>query len=406
MTEAPEREEIAFPLMRKCPYTPPEEYAAFRASEEPTPGRLYNGTRVWLVTRYEQVRAILGDERFSSDITNPGYPIYAEAFEGSRAFPMLFTMDPPQHTVQRKAVIREFTLRRAEDLRAEMQLKADELIDAMVAEGNSADLVEKFAGPFSGTITCWALGMEYTDMQTWLADNREVREKAQSVLDTEQVAAEVSLRMMALQEYFLRFIEAKEENPGDDPMSRVIAQHVTTGSLSRTELANLCFLIFIAGQTPVQAMLTVGVALLLERPDQVAVVRDDPGSLPGTVDEMMRMVSPLDLMPRVALEDVEVGGRLIRKGEGVVVTNGGANHDPAEFPDPERLDVRRAARGHLAFGSGVHHCLGANLTRVGLEIAYGTLFRRLPGLRLDAPMDEVYDRPGWHPEVQRLPVSW
>ncbi|MBE4740785.1 MULTISPECIES: cytochrome P450 [Streptomyces] len=406
MTVTPEREDIAFPLLRKCPYTPPDEYVKFRETEAPTPGQLYNGRRVWLVTRYEQVRAILGDERFSSDITNPGYPIYAEAFEGSRGFPMLFTMDPPQHTVQRKAVIREFTLRRAEDLRPQMQRKADELIDAMLAEGNSADLVEKFAGPFSGIITCWALGMEYSDMQAWLAGNREVREKAHAVLDTEQVGAEVSMRMMALQEYFLRFIEAKEEEPGDDPVSRVIAQHVTTGTLSRTELANLCFLIFIAGQTPVQAMLTVGVGLLLERPDQLALVRDDPKVLPGTVDEMMRMVSPLDLMARVALEDVEVGGQLIRAGEGLLVANGGANHDPAEFPDPGRLDVRRAARGHLAFGSGIHHCLGANLTRVGLEVAYGTLFRRLPGLRLAVPMEEMYDRPLWHPELQRMPVTW
>ncbi|WP_055530861.1 cytochrome P450 [Streptomyces graminilatus] len=405
MTEAPEHEQITFPLLRKCPYTPPEEYAAFQTSEAPTPAHLYNGTRIWLVTRYEQARAILSDDRFSSDITNPGYPIYAEAFEGSRAFPMLFTMDPPQHTVQRKAVIREFTLRRAEDLREEMQRKADELIDAMLAEGNSADLVEKFAGPFSGTITCWALGMEYADMQKWLAENREIREKALAVIDAEQAGAEVQLSMMALQQYFVKFIEEKETTPGDDPVSRVIAQHVTTGNLSKEELASLCFLIFIAGQTPVQAVLTAGVALLLERPDQLAVVRDDPTSLPGTVDEMMRVVSPLDLMPRVALEDVEVGGQLIRKGEGVVVTNGGANHDPSVFPDPERVDVRRADRGHLAFGSGIHHCLGANLTKVGLEIAYGTLFRRLPGLRLDTSI-ELEHRPSWHPEMEHLPVSW
>lgn len=406
MTQAITSHEVDFPLLRKCPYAPPEEYRTMRASGTPAPGRLYDGKRIWLITRYEQARAVLGDPRFSSDITNPGYPVYAEAFEGSRAFPMLFTMDPPQHSVQRKAVVSEFTGRRAEELRPEMQRKADELIDAMLAEGGSADLVEKFAGPFSGTITCWALGMEYADMQAWLDGNRDVREKAKSVVDTEDIAAEVNNRMMALQEYFMRFVDAKEESPGDDPISRVIEKHVTTGTLGKAELASLCFLIFIAGQTPVQAMLSVGVALLLEHPDQIAVLRDDPASLPSAADEMMRMVSPLDLMPRVALEDVEVGGLLIRAGEGVVVANGAANRDPAEYPDPERLDVRRAARGHLAFGSGIHRCLGAGLTRIGLEVAYGTLFRRLPGLRLAVPLDEAYDRPSWHPEVERLPVTW
>ncbi|UUU36195.1 cytochrome P450 [Streptomyces sp. CA-210063] len=404
MSEATTPADIEFPLLRKCPYAPPEEYRSMRATGAPAPGRLYSGKRVWLITRHDQARAVLNDARFSSDITNPGYPIYAEAFEASRAFPMLFTMDPPQHSVQRKSVVSEFTLRRAELLRPQMQRKADELIDAMEARGNEADLVAAFAEPFSGTITCWALGMEYADMQAWLLDSREVKEKAISVVDTEQVGNEVADRMVALQQYFLRFIDEKQENPGDDPTSRVIEKHVNTGTLSKTELANLCFLIFIAGQSPVQAMLTAGVGLFLENPDQVELVQEDAGLLPRAVDEMMRLISPLDLMPRVALEDVEVGGLLIRAGEGVVVANGAANRDPAEYPSPDRLDVRRTGRGHLAFGSGIHHCLGANLTKIGLEVAYGTLFRRLPGLKL--AVGELPNRPGWHPEIERMPVTW
>ncbi|MFJ2114221.1 MULTISPECIES: cytochrome P450 [unclassified Streptomyces] len=406
MTDATASPEADFPLLRKCPYAPPEEYVPMRTTGTPAPVRLYDGKRIWLITRYDQARAVLGDSRFSSDITNPGYPIYAEAFEGSRAFPMLFTMDAPQHTAQRKAVVSEFTLRRAEILRPAMQKKADELIDAMLAEGNSADLVKGFAEPFSGTITCWALGMEYTDLQAWLLDSREVREKATSVVDSEQVGDEVSQRMVALQQYFLRFIDAKRENPGDDPTSRVIEKYVTPGTLGRIELANLCFLIFIAGQSPVQSMLTAGVGLFLEHPDQVAAVREEPAVLPRAVDEMMRLISPLDLMPRVALEDVELGGLRIGKGEGVVVANGAANRDPAVYQEPDRLDVRRTDRGHLAFGSGIHHCLGANLTKVGLEVAYGTLFRRLPGLKLGLPIEELYVRPGWHPEIERIPVTW
>lgn len=403
MTETPAPDDIDLPLTRQCPYAPPEEYGTLRATGAPTPGRIYNGRRVWLITGYDQARAVLGDERFSSDITNPGYPLYAPAFEGFRAFPLLNTIDPPLHTAHRKALVREFTLRRAEDLRPRMERKADELIDAMVAAGGSADLVGQFAEPFAASITCWALGMEYADMQAWLASSYSGGGEPK---DPEQAAAEATKAILALQEYFTRFVDTKEESPGDDPISRVIAQHVTTGSLSKAELAGLCFVIFTAGQKPVQTMLTVGVALLLERPDQLAVVRDDPATLPAAVDETIRMVSPLDLMPRVAREDVEVGGQLIRAGDGVIVAGGGANRDPAEFPVPDRFDVRRSARGHLAFGSGIHHCLGANLTRVGLEVAYGTLFRRLPELRLAAPLEEAYAVPSWHPDIPRLPVAW
>lgn len=405
-TPVEDAEDFDVPITRTCPYAPPEDYRALRKAGTPAPGRLYDGRRVWFVTRYDQARAVLGDSRFSSDITHPGYPIYAEAIEGFRAFPLLNTMDPPQHSAQRRAVAGEFTLRRAESLRPAMQQKADELLDAMEARGNTADLVAEFAEPFAGTITCWSLGMEYSDLQKWLDSSRETRKKAASVVDTEQVGADIVHQIVALQQYFQKFVDTKVENPGDDPISRVVEKYVNAGTLSRDELVKLCFVIFVAGQSPVKAMITIGVMRLLEEPDRVSAVRGDPRLLPAVVDELTRLVSPLDLMPRVALEDVEVGGRLIREGEGVVVSGAAANRDPAEYPVPDRLDVHRASRGHLAFGSGIHHCLGANLTKVGLEVAYGTLVRRLPGLKLTQPVDEVYDRPSWHPEIERMPVAW
>ncbi len=406
MTETGPDDGVDFPIHRTCPYTPPEEYRSMLDTERPTAGRLYNGKRVWLVSRYDQARAVLGNTRFSSDITHPGYPIYAEAIEGFRAFPLLNTMDPPLHSTLRRAVVSEFTLRRAESLRPAMQRMADELVDAMMSEGNSADLVTHFAEPFAGTVTCWSLGMEYTDLQKWLLRSQGIREKPASAVDTEQVGAQIIAQILALQQYFQGFVDAKQENPGDDPISRVVEKYVNTGALTKDELVKLCFVIFVAGQSPVKAMITIGVMRLLEQPEQAAAVRENPDALPAAVDELTRLISPLDLMPRVALEDIEVGGQLIREGEGVLVAGGAANRDPGEYPDPDQLDVRREARGHLAFGSGVHHCLGANLTKVGLEVVYGTLLRRLPGLKLALPVEEIYDRPSWHPEIERMPVTW
>nr|WP_203732596.1 cytochrome P450 [Streptomyces sp. SID12501] len=393
--------------MRKCPYLPPEEYRALRDAGAPVAARLYHGRRVWVVTQYEQARAVLHDNRFSSDITHPGYPIYAEALEGFRGFPLLNTLDPPEHTAQRKAVVGEFTLRRAEALRPAMQKKADELVDVMIADGNTADLVAAFAEPLAGTITCWALGMEYADLKAWLVDSREVREKASgSAVDTGQVGQEIAHQIVALQQYFEKFVDGKLQKPGDDPVSRVIEKYVRTGALTKEELVKMCFVIFVAGQSPVKAMITIGLLRLLERPGELAAVQENPQLLPSAVGELTRLVSPLDLMPRVAMEDVEVGGQLIRAGEGVVVSGAAANRDPAEYPEPDRLDLTREARGHLAFGSGSHHCLGSGLTKVGLQVAYGTILSRLPGLRLTESAQDVYEHPSWHPELGRMPVTW
>lgn len=400
--------EPQFPIFRSCPFTPPDEYRAMRATGRPAPARIYNGNRVWVITGYDDARAALNDPRFSSDITNPGYPLPAEAYEGSRAFPTLFTMDPPQHTAQRKMMISEFSAKKAIAQRPEMQKTADDLIDAMLADSpGPVDLVTAFAKPFAGQLTCRQLGMSYSDMQMWLARNRDLAEKSMSLSDTENVQEAVGNSILDMQNYFLEQIDAKEREPADDPVSRAVVTHVATGKMSKVELANLCFLIFFAGQNPVEAVVTLGTAILLDHPDQLEILRTEPETMPGAVDELMRYISPLDVMARVAVEDVELNGQLIRKGDGVVVANGAANHDPAEYPEPERIDVRRPNRRHLAFGTGVHSCLGLNVTRVGLEVAFETLFRRLPGLRLEKPFAELpFSRERWHPEMDHLPVLW
>lgn len=410
MTETTTRTtEPQFPIFRSCPYTPPDEYAGMRESGRPAPGRLYDGSRVWVITKYADARFVLTDPRFSSDITNPGYPVFAEAYEGARGFPTLVTMDPPRHTELRRMLVSEFSAKRANLLRPEIQKTADDLIDAMVAKQGSGpvDLVESFSKPFSGTIICRPLGMSYVEMGAWLARNQTMREKSISLTDSGEVAAEVGNEIMFLQQYFLSEIDNKEREPTGDLVSNIVAKHVAAGNLSKVELANICFLIFMAGRMPMESMITLGVSILVSRPEQLKQLRSGPEAVPGAVDELLRYVSPLDVIPRVAAQDVEVGGQLIRKGESVVVANGGANHDAAEYPDPEQVDVRRSARRHLALGAGEHMCLGTNITRVGLEIAYETLFRRLPDLRPVIEVDDlVPERNQWHPEIARMPVVW
>jgi cytochrome P450 len=192
-------------------------------------------------------------------------------------------------------------------------------------------------------------------------------------------------------------------------LSHIVAKYKETGPENYDELVTLILVIMGAGYGPTASMISNGVLALLEHPDQLEILRADPALFPDAVEETLRFVSVSDLSSmRVAAEDVEIGGQLIRAGDGVVVPNGGANHDPSVFREPAVLDVRREEAGqHLAFGHGIHQCLGGNLTRVELEIAYRVLFTRIPTLRLGVPASEI-DSPekAQLPEIHHLPVAW
>ncbi|MFJ9847186.1 cytochrome P450 [Kitasatospora sp. NPDC101155] len=390
-----------FPIRRGCPFKPPVEYDAFRATGAPTQVRLYNGTPAWVVTGFEDVRTILSDERFSSDITNPGYPIFSQALEPMRRTPTLVTMDGAEHTRLRRMVISEFTMRRMNTLRPQIQQVADRLIDRMLEQEQPVNLAEAYSFPLAGCVIGSLLGLDLDAIEGFMSDAR----KATVVQDF----AEFIRIQLAFREYLLGGIEEKHRNPADDVLSTIVAKYKQAGAETFDELVSLILVIVGAGYGPTASMISNGVTALLAHPDQLAILGEEPALWPEAVDEVLRFVSVSDLSAmRVAVEDVEVGGQLIRAGEGVIVPNGGANHDPAAFKNPDTLDVRRAeARQHLAFGHGIHQCLGGNLTRVELEIGYRTLFERIPTLRLAVPVEEIQSPENAQlPEIHDLPVAW
>ncbi|WP_341720654.1 cytochrome P450 [Micromonospora sp. FIMYZ51] len=376
-----------------------------RSTGAPARRSLYNGDKVWVITRHDQAVAVLSDTRFSSDMTRPGFPLYTELLEAARALPTLATMDPPLHTRLRKAVIGEFTMRRMNALRPEIQRIADELIDDMLTRQQPVDMVAAFSGPLVDRVICRLLGFSSSAMQEFVATNFVPPGPRETPIAFAQ--ANLASHMQATHKYFLQVIDELEHEPADNVLSRMIARHVASGEITRDELANLAFVIFAAGQGPTVAMLNIGVAALLERPDQLEIIKTEPERLSGAVEELLRYFSVLDLLVRVAVEDVEIGGTLIRRGDGVIVPNAAANRDEDMYPDPDTLDLHRSARHHLAFGHGIHQCLGANLARVELEVAYSTLFRRLPGLRLTVPAAELGPpQPGPLPEIHQIFVTW
>ncbi|NLU69147.1 cytochrome P450 [Streptomyces sp. HNM0574] len=390
-----------------CPFEPPAGLDALRAEQPVSRISLPDGGRAWLVTRYADARAVLGDQRFSSDTTRPGYPLSgmtggAPVSGAARGF---IRMDPPEHTRLRRMVTREFMVKKVEALRPTLQRFTDELVDAMertAPADRPVDLVEALALPLPSLAISLLLGVPYEDHElfqrlTGKLLSREVPDEERATARGELVA------------YLSALVKSKEAERGDDILSRLLTDQYDEGGLSHEEVVSFAALLLIAGHETTANMIGLSaLSLMLDR-ETADRLREDPSLIRGAVEELLRFHSIIRNGPRrAATEDVEVGGQLIRAGEGVVVAVPAANRDGETFADPDRLDVCRPnAQHHVAFGYGIHQCLGQALARAELQVVIGTLLRRLPGLRPAVPLEEVPFRTdmaiyGCH----ELPVTW
>ncbi|SEF26533.1 Cytochrome P450 [Amycolatopsis pretoriensis] len=394
-----------FPFHRECPFTEPHIYTESRA-EQPVRGiRMVDGRPAWLLTRYEDVRAVLNDRRFSSDKSAPDYPVFVvgqkEGLDKSERF--MVNMDGEEHAAARRAVISEFSTRRIAALTPHIQQSVDTAVDNLLASPRPADLIRSVAMPVPSMLTARLVGIDHTDYDRFQnLTSRSVRH---------DISAEERVRFAEeLREYMDSLVAAKVEHPGDDLLSRQIAQQRRErGEVDVAGLSSLAVLLMIAGQETTTDTIALGVLALLSEPDQLAELAADPGKVPLAVEEILRYFSVLDFgPPRLATADVEVGGVLVRAGEGVVANVYAANRDSSVFTDPGALNVNRAnARSHLAFGYGPHQCLGANLVRHELRIVFETLIRRVPGLRLAVDFGELkFKNKGLIYGVHELPVTW
>ncbi|GAA5187215.1 cytochrome P450 [Rugosimonospora acidiphila] len=387
----------AFPVTRTCPYAPPAEHVRLREEEPVARVTLPSGASVWAVSRLEDVRTMLNDPRFSSDRQHPGFPQF---FSGrpQAAMPgrMLLGMDPPEHGEARRAVVGEFTVKRMNALGPRIQQIVDQHLDAMLAGPRPADLVQALSLPVPSLVICELLGVPYADHEFFQRNSGMLLRRT---TPPEQRREAVG----ALRSYIRELLVQKERDPGDDLFSRQLAQ-----SGDRDDLVNLGFLLLLAGHETTANMISLGVMTLLENPAQLAALRADPEVTPRAVEELLRYFTIAEFaVSRVAIQDVEIGGVLIRAGEGVIALGNTANRDPAAFEDGDRLDFDRGARHHVAFGFGPHQCLGQNLARLELQIVFDTLFRRVPGLRLAASVDELpFKDDAAIYGLYELPVTW
>ncbi|MFJ8719269.1 cytochrome P450 [Streptomyces violaceus] len=391
-----------YPMARAagCPFDPPPDLTAQQGEGRLVKVRLWDGSTPWLVTRYEDQRALLLDPRVSADITRPGYPLQTAA--GGENNASFILMDDPEHARLRRMVTAPFAIKRVEALRPGVQKIVDDLIDGMLAGPGPVDLVEAFALPVPSLVICQMLGVPYED-HDFFQENSRILIKRDAAME-DRMAAHGRLIT-----YLDELMGEKTARPGDDLLSGLV-ERVSTGELSRRESARMGVLLLIAGHETTANMIALGTLALLEHPEQLALLRDtdDPKRVAAAVEELLRYLTIVhNGRRRAALEDIEIGGQIIRAGEGMVMPNDLANRDPAAFADPDRLDLRRDARRHIAFGFGVHQCLGQPLARMELQVVYGTLYRRIPTLRLAAPVESVpFKHDGSVYGVYELPVTW
>ncbi|MFB7591298.1 cytochrome P450 [Streptomyces sp. NPDC056169] len=396
MTEA-----VAFPQNRTCPYHPPTAYDPLREERPLSRVTLWDGRSVWLVSGHSAARTLLSDARLSTDSTRTDFPLPTERAQAlrRRRRPALLGWDDPEHNVQRRMLIPSFTLKRAERLRPRIQETVDGLLDAMEAAGPPAELVSAFALPVPSIVICDLLGVPYED--------HDFFEEQSARLLRGPTGADTEDALSLLEGYLGDLIERKRKKPGEGVLDDLVARQFEEGGPDREELVQLATILLIAGHETTANMISLGTYTLLRHPERMAELRADPGLVPTAVEELLRFLSIADGILRVAREDVEIGGTVIRAGEGVVFSTSVINRDAAAYADPDSLDWSRSARHHLAFGFGIHQCLGQNLARAEMEIALGTLLRRLPGLRLAVPAEEIPFKPGDTIQgMLELPVTW
>ncbi|MET7741272.1 cytochrome P450 [Streptomyces sp. NPDC005385] len=349
----------------------------------------------WLVVGYEEARAALADPRLAKDAEKIGITFLDEELIGK----YLLVADPPQHTRLRSLIAREFTPRRVAALGPRIQEITDGLLDAMLP-GGRADLVESFAYPLPLTVICELLGVPGPARAAFRALSTEA--VAPTSAESEYDA------FVRLAAYLGDLIEDKRSaGPADDLLSGLIRTTAEDGDrLSPEELSGMAFVLLVAGHETTVNLIAGAVHALLTHPDQLTALRADMMLLDGTIEETLRYEGPVENATfRYATQPLDIGGTAIASGDAVMVGLTAADRDGTRYPAPDRFDIRREARGHIAFGHGIHYCLGAPLARLEARVALGSLLERCPDLALDGPPS------GWLPGMlmrgaRRVPVRW
>ncbi|MFI1098735.1 cytochrome P450 [Streptomyces sp. NPDC020917] len=384
------------PTARSCPFSPPDELTALRA-EQPIVRMAYpDGREGWLVTGYDLAQEVLANPAFSARHDLRSSPIPMGGKLGPAQPGIFIGMDPPDHTRYRKPLSRHFTVRRVRDLEPAIERITDACLDALEAQGSPADFMATFALPLPVLVICELMGAS-ADLAA------ELQKLRVPMLSPGAAPADVAHAAKRTSELMHDLVRERRAAPGGDLLSELIA----TGELNDEELANLTFLMLIAGHETTANTIAMSVYLLLQDDAVRASLGDGSQVDDRAVNELLRYLSVVQFVSRAALADVELGGRTVRQGETVTISTSAVNRDERRFAEPDAFHAEGAGVGNLAFGHGLHQCIGHNLARTEIRIALGRLLGRFPGLRLAARPQDIATRDAMNTYgVTELPVRW
>ena len=362
----------------------------------------------FFITGYDDVKTALADERLSKDLYGPEEKYRMIFGPNSAALNKnMLHSDPPEHTRMRRLVSQAFTPRRIDALAPRVSAIVDDLVAAMAADG-TAELMTQFALPLPVTVICELLGVPEGDREAFFTATEVIRTRGAAGRGTDEDRAAVDDAQTEMADYLRGLIARKRETPADDLLSALVAAHDDSGALSERELVSTAFLLLFAGHQTTSDFLGNAVVALLTHPDQLELLRERPELMPAAVEELLRFDGSVPVAsPRFAREDLEYHGVEIPQGSIVTMVLNAADRDPRRFEEPDELDVTRSPNSHVAFGHGIHFCLGVSLARMEARIALAALVR-LPDLALAVPAEELRRPPAASPfrGLLELPVTF
>jgi cytochrome P450 len=364
---------------------------------------------LWLATRYADVSSILRDKRFGHAyeermIENMGPDIFSNAAYHFLNQTMLLK-DPPDHKRIRGLAVKAFSAARIDAMRPRIQAIVDDLLEQLEPKGHG-DLTLEFAHRLPVIVICDMLGIPEDEREQFLAGSNISGRLIDPTPLTDEELAQENENTRNSNNYFLGLCEKRRQDPRDDLITALVQAETEDGRLSQDELTSNIALLFAAGHETTVNLIGNGLVALYKNTDQLEKLRSDYSLIPNAIEEFLRFDSSVQFTSRVALEDVEVAGTLIRKNEEVLTSLGSANHDPEVYDNPDDLDINRTKVKPMSFGGGIHTCLGAQLARIEAAVAFESILKRFPNLRLDS-----IDNPDWKPTItlrglKSLPASW